>query len=106
MRWLFKKTLKPTVPLIIHGFNKNQKVLDELLKNGFFISIGAAILRGGDDFKNSVLTIPLDKLFFETDDKDIAIESVYKAYSELAKMSLSDLKSVIYQSFKKTFSKI
>ena len=103
--FVLKKTLKPTVPLIIHGFNKNQKVLDELLKNGFFISIGAAILRGGDDFKNSVLTIPLDKLFFETDDKDIAIESVYKAYSELAKMSLSDLKSVIYQSFEKTFSK-
>ena len=102
---VLKKTLKPTVPLIIHGFNKNQKVLDELLKNRFFISIGAAILRGSDDFKNSVLTIPLDKLFFETDDKDIAIESVYKAYSELAKMSLSDLKSVIYQSFEKTFSK-
>ena len=39
-----KKRLKPTVPMVIHGFNKKEEVLVELLRHGFFISIGASIL--------------------------------------------------------------
>ena len=93
-----KKRLKPSVPLVIHGFNKNGIVLAELLKNDFYISIGHAILRGSDDFKKSVLTIPLNRLFFETDDKDVAVQSIYEAYCELAKIDLNDLKSVVYSS--------
>ena len=94
-----KKRLKPSVPLVIHGFNKNEIVLAELLKNGFYISIGHAILRGSDKFKKSVLTIPVDRLFFETDDKDVAIEDIYEAYCELTKTDLNNLKSVIYKNF-------
>jgi TatD DNase family protein len=100
---VLKKKLKPTIPLIIHGFNKNATILTELLKNVFFISVGEHILRGGDDFKKSVLTIPLDRLFFETDDKDIPIQSVYEAYSVLSKIEINDLKSIIYNNFKSVF---
>ena len=94
-----KKRLKPSVPLVIHGFNKNEIILAELLKNDFYISIGHAILRGSDEFKKNVLSIPLDRLFFETDDKDVAVQSIYEAYSELAEMDLNDLKSVVYKNF-------
>lgn len=100
---VLKKKFKPSVPLIIHGFNKNETILAELLKNGFYISIGANILMGGDDFKKSVLMIPLDRLFFETDDKDIMIQSVYEAYSGLSKIEINDLKSSIYNNFKTLF---
>ena len=96
-----KKQLKPTVPLIIHGFNKNENVLRELLKNGFYISIGAFILRGPDDFKKMVLQIPIDRLFFETDDADVDIRLVYAAYCAIAKMDLNNLKSIIYDNFQK-----
>ena len=101
---VLKKKLKPSVPLIIHGFNKNATILAELLKNGFYISIGANILRGGNDFKKSVLSIPLDRLFFETDDKDIMIQSVYEVYSDLSKIEINGLKSIIYNHFKTHFS--
>lgn len=96
---VLKKKLKPTVPLIIHGFNKNATILAELLKNGFYISIGEHILRGPDDFKKSLLTIPLDRLFFETDDKNVAIQRVYEVYSDLAKINMSDLKPIIFSNF-------
>ena len=101
-----KKRLKPTVPLIIHGFNKNQNILDELLRHGFFISIGASILP-----KNAVYTeespfskifqkIPLDRLFFETDDNEnISISEVYEAAAEILKIDLNDLQSMIYTNF-------
>ena len=101
---ILKKKLKPTIPLIIHGFNKNEMILAELLKNEFYISIGANILRGPFDFQKSVLSIPLDRLFFETDDKDIMIQSVYEAYSDLSKIEINDLKSIIYNHFKTHFS--
>ena len=101
---VLKKKLKPTVPLIIHGFNKNATILAELLKNGFYISVGEHILRGPNDFKKSILTIPLNRLFFETDDKDIPIQRVYEAYSFLSKIEISNLKSIIYDNLKSTIS--
>ena len=99
-----KKRLKPSIRLVVHGFNKNKEILNALLQNGFYISIGHAILRGSDEFKKSVLSIPLDRLFFETDDKEVAVQSIYEAYSELGKIDLDDLKSVIYSSFIRCFS--
>ncbi len=95
-----KKKLKPTVPLIIHGFNKNEIILAQLLKNGFYVSIGVHILRGPNSFKKSVLSIPLDRLFFETDDVDMPIQDVYEAYSALSGIDLTDLKSSIYDNFR------
>jgi TatD DNase family protein len=109
-----KKRLKPTVPMIIHGFNKGETVLQELLKHGFYISIGAAILRSRPDssgrgdkkFNHTLLQIPKERLFFETDDVDMDIRLVYDAYCEIAEMDLNDLKSIIYQSiFSKTGTK-
>ena len=114
-----KKKLKPSIPLVIHGFNKNEAILTELLKNGFYISIGATLslrgttptarneaeLRGDNNFKNTVLQIPTERLFFETDDKDMDIQQVYDAYCDAADMDLIDLKSIIYNNFKSILSK-
>ena len=119
-----KKRLNPSVPLIIHGFNKNETVLKELLRHGFFISIGAAILlkkpsnlllksphlfskvqnTEGASFSKIVQKIPLDRLFFETDDaENVSIIDVYQAASEILEIDLSDLKSIIYENCKKIF---
>ena len=98
---VLKKKLKPTVPMIIHGFNKNEMILKELLKNGFCISIGAAILRGDKRFEKTILEIPLKQLFFETDDIDIDVQDVYETYCQAANMDIIDLKSIIYENTKK-----
>lgn len=100
-----KKKLKPTVPMIIHGFNKNVTILKELLKHGFYISIGAAILRGDKKFEKTVLEIPIERLFFETDDKDIDVQDVYHAYSKAANIDLTDLKSIIYENYTQRFTR-
>ena len=44
-----KKECKITVPLIVHGYNNNQQILLELLKNGFYISFGKALLQEGSN---------------------------------------------------------
>ena len=113
-----KKRLNPTIPLVIHGFNKNANVLNELLRHGFFISIGAAILTQnskhvtqnlqnteGSPFAKNLLNIPLDRLFFETDDaENIDISTIYQAAAKVLEKDINDLKSIIYANFKRYFS--
>lgn len=103
-----KKKLNPNVPLIVHGFNQNEQILKELLKNGFYISIGTAILSqplGGDsNAAKYVKSIPLDKLFFETDDQRLSIKNVYEQAAKLLKVDLFILKEKIYTNFQNILS--
>jgi TatD DNase family protein len=99
-----KKRLKPTVPLIIHGFNKKADVLKELLRHDFYISIGAAILgkkrpnTEGSNFAEILRQIPLDRLFFETDDAENAsIQEIYDVAAKILGMELAELKIKIYE---------
>ncbi|MDZ7876694.1 MAG: TatD family hydrolase [Saprospiraceae bacterium] len=103
-----KKRLNPTVPLIIHGFNKNESVLKELIRHDFYISIGGAILEKKRlntewvNFTSILREIPLNRLFFETDDKDnVEISDIYKAASILLDMDLNELRCSIYENFGK-----
>jgi TatD DNase family protein len=106
-----KKRLIPAVPLIIHGFNKNEAVLTELLHHDFFISIGSAILlKNGQNTEGEMLAkiihkIPLDRLFFETDEaENVPISEIYAAAAKALDLDLSNLKSIIHRNFKATFS--
>ena len=99
-----QKKMKPTVPLIVHGFNKNSNILSELLQNGFYISVGASILRGSH-FHKTLREIPLNRLFFETDDALVPISDVYEAAAQILEIEISDLKSTIYTNFKTVFNK-
>lgn len=40
-----KNALKITVPMIVHGFSKNQETAKQLLNNGFYVSFGKYFLR-------------------------------------------------------------
>ena len=101
---VLKKKLNPQVPMIVHGFNQNEQILKELLKNGFYISIGAAILRGGSNASKYIISIPLEKLFFETDDKSLPIKNVYEQAAKLLNVDLSILKEKIYTNFQNILS--
>jgi TatD DNase family protein len=103
---VIKKRLKPTVPMVIHGFNKKGEILRELLRHGFFISIGASILpkngvyTEGSPFSEILHKIPLDRLFFETDDADnVDISTIYEVAALVFKMDVNDLKSIVYTNF-------
>ena len=97
---LIKKKLNPRVPMIVHGFNQNENILKDLIKNGFYISIGAAILRGDSNAAKFMNQIPLDKIFFETDDKRLPVNNVYEQAAKIINVDLAVLKREIYNNFK------
>lgn len=94
-----KKNLKPQIPLIIHGFNQNEQILKELLKNQFYISIGTNVLMPNSNAFKALKQIPLSQLFLETDDKKEDIRRIYERVAEILNMPLEELKKAILENF-------
>ena len=82
-------------PYVVHGFNNNKNILKQLINAGFYISLGAAILKDDEknahDWREKINIMPLEKLFFETDDSGEKIETIYKRVSVLLNISLETL---------------
>lgn len=72
-----RKELKPKQIWILHGFNKNGQVAHSLLKNGFILSIGSAIINN-KKLQEVILHISLDYILLETDDSEFDIQEVYQ----------------------------
>lgn len=93
-----KKSIKPSIPLIIHGFNKSPELAQQLVSNGFFLSFGAAILTS-----NTVImameTIA-QPFFLETDESATTIEEIYRKVAEIKKITLQELKDAIFANWK------
>jgi TatD DNase family protein len=90
----FKK--KAEQPMIIHGFNKKQKIAEDLLANNFYLSFGKAVLYNLS-LQNILKNTPLDKFFLETDNEDFKIEELYRKVSEIKEISLEDLNEQILE---------
>lgn len=101
-----KKTAQSTVPWIIHGFEKTS-VLQQLLDNGFYISLGAAICNNRASMLRSVVTtIPLNRIFLETDDQSTySIADIYNAFSSLRSESSEEIEYEIEKNIKRIFAK-
>ncbi len=82
-----KHEIKPQQVWIIHGFRGKPQQAAQLLKNGFYLSFGPR------HNKESLKTVPLDRLFLETDDGAMNIESVFQSAAETLGVKLEDLKN-------------
>lgn len=90
-----KKTVKSSVPWIIHGYNGNLDVTLALVTNGFYFSVGDRLLN--DPKKNECLKhIPNDKLFFETDESLTSIEEIYYHASLILEKDKNELISTVW----------
>ncbi|MCY7292838.1 MAG: TatD family hydrolase [Ferruginibacter sp.] len=69
------KINRNNVPVIFHGFNKKENTALSLIKEGFFLSFGKAILN--ENIQTLLRKIPGENIFFETDDDTITIEEIY-----------------------------
>lgn len=98
-----KKGQNIKVPMIIHGYNNNQQIASELIKNGLYLSFGKALLNENSNASLIIRTTPLHHLFLETDDADISIKTIFDAASKHLQMNEAELATVIYNNFKTVF---
>ena len=98
------KKNKLSIPIILHGFNGNQlQVQQLLLQYNIFFSYGASLFKKNMKIADTVRSIPLSRLFLETDESEISIEKIYFRAAEIIYKPLEELKMQIYSNFKNVF---
>jgi TatD DNase family protein len=97
-----KKRLNISVPMIIHGYSKNQQVAKQLLDNGFYISFGKYLLRN-PELELVFKAIPNDRFFLETDTVAETILEVYELAAKYKGISVYELQEIVHRNFLEVF---
>ena len=92
-----KKYYHPKMPWIIHGYRGNEQITEQLLVHDFYLSYGKNI------HPKSLRITPLDRIFFETDEADIPISTVYEKAAEILQLDSDDLCCRIERNFEEVF---
>ena len=95
-----KKKLMPLQPWIIHGFRNNLSVAQNLLQHEFYLSFGHKFQ------EDALKSVPLDKLFIETDESEESIESIYRKIASIRDMKVEKLAEVIKKNVQEIFFKV
>ena len=98
-----RKKHRPKQPWIVHGFNGTAQDAAQLTAQGLFLSVGESLLHPDRKVYNSLKTIDLNYLFFETDMAEIDVEKVYEAAAKRLEMDLSALQSRVFVNFARIF---
>ena len=100
---VLKKKFKVTVPIVIHGFSKNEILAKQLIKESFYLSFGKYLVQN-PELKTVFQYIPNDRYFLETDTTNIVIETVYNLAAEYKNCSLAEIQQQINSNFAAVFS--
>jgi TatD DNase family protein len=97
-----KKENKSGLPWIIHGYNGNMETTLSLIKHDFYFSVGERLLK--DEAKHDIFrSIPIERLFLETDDGDISIAEIYSLATQVLKLDENELAQIVASNFKAIF---
>ncbi len=77
------------VPVIFHGFNKNETIAAKILLNGHWLCFGKALFQ--EKIAAVFAVLPLEKIFLETDDSVIRIEEIFKQAAAIKNISIDEL---------------
>ena len=94
--------LKITVPIILHGFSKNEQVAKQLLAQGFYLSFGKYLLRN-PEMETVFKSVPNDRLFLETDTIEETLEEVYQLAAQYKDISVEELKIIVASNWDQLF---
>lgn len=87
---------------VFHGYSKSLQLAKDLLKFGFFLSFGENLFRN-EKLQSVFREIPLEKIFLETDDKQIDIKKIYQKAAEIKGIEIDVLKEQILLNYLKCF---
>lgn len=91
------------VPVIFHGFNKNQALAEKIINHGYWISFGKALFQA--NIKNTFAILPLNQVFLETDDADTGIKMIYTEAASIKNISEETLSLQLIKNVQTVFNK-
>ncbi len=97
------KKMNNTVPVIIHGFNNNQNIANDLLKQGYLLSFGKALLNDSSNASEVIKHVGRKNFFLENDDSDVSIRDIYKRASEILGIEEQFLQEQLKSNYQRIF---
>lgn len=99
------RKLHPEMPWIMHGYRGNLQTTHLLGKRGIFFSFGKSLFDENSKSIESLKYLPIEKIFFETDEFEGSVEQIYERAVVLKNVSLEKLKSEVWNNFNSLLSK-
>ncbi len=90
-------------PYIIHGFTKKLPLAKQLINKGFYLSFGKQLLYN-ESLQLVFKTLPLNRIFLETDDASISIKELYKKAADIKEISLESVILAMKNNFETVFT--
>lgn len=91
----YLKTEKNPPSIIWHGWNLKPELARQLLDFPVFFSFGKHLKAEKSNASDWLNQCPRDRVFFETDDSDLEIHSVYQAASLILHLPLKELGQLV-----------
>ena len=102
-----RKETKAKQPWIIHGFQANETTVMQLLRyEGIYLSLGDVLFKNENKAQLLLRTIPLERLFLETDVAERDIKDVYERVASFLGVEMDRLRNGIFNNFVKIFGQI
>ena len=99
----FRKKADQSLPWILHWFNASKQIADELISMNCYLSYGCMLFNETSKAFHIFKQLPIEKLFFETDDTEYSIEKIYTKAAVLRNLTVSVLQQNIISNFKTCF---
>jgi TatD DNase family protein len=99
-----KKNRNVSVPMIVHGFSKNELVAKELLANGFYLSFGKLLLEN-PELEVVFQSVPNDRFFLETDTITEEIQEVYALAAKYKSLDFKTIEELVLKNYNLVFNK-
>lgn len=97
-----QKDMKYTMPFIFHGFNKNDNVAQQLIKNKCKLSFGKDLLHN-KKLQTIFAEISENDFFLENDNSQVPIEEIYHKAAEIRNTSVKVISQITQCNFKTIF---
>lgn len=98
------KNRKVSVPMIVHGFSKNELVAKELLANGFYLSFGKWLILN-PELEVVFQSVPNERIFLETDTITEEIHEVYALAAKYKNLEINSLEEIVLKNYNTVFNK-
>jgi TatD DNase family protein len=99
-----KKRLNIEVPIIIHGFSKNNQIAKSLMDNGFYLSFGKYLFQN-PELASVFKSIPNDRFFLETDTINETIFEVYEKAAFIKEIEVKKMEVIVSENMERVFKK-
>jgi TatD DNase family protein len=98
------KNRNVSVPMIVHGFSKNELVAKELLDNGFYLSFGKWLIQN-PELEVVFQSVPNDRFFLETDTITEEIQEVYALAAKYKGLDVKTIEEIVLKNYNTVFNK-